>query len=80
MMCYYEGAAANYVSTLDDINLVFTVVFAIEATLKLIGFGKTYFYVGWNRFDFFIVMASLFEILMSSISTGSKTSFLKFGP
>ena len=50
MMCYYEGAAANYVSTLDNINLVFTIVFTIEATLKLIGFGKTYFYVGCLKF------------------------------
>lgn len=43
MMCYYEGAAENYTNVLDKINLVFTVVFAMEATLKLIGFGKSYF-------------------------------------
>lgn len=43
MMCYFEGASASYVKFLDDINLVFTAVFTVEAILKLIAFGKTYF-------------------------------------
>ncbi len=30
-----------------------------EAVLKLVGYGpKSYFLLGWNRFDFFLVMSS----------------------
>lgn len=81
MMCYYEGASKNYVKFLDEINLVFTVVFTLEALLKLIAFGKTYFFIGWNKFDFIIVLTSLGEILLSIVaSSDNKASFLKIGP
>lgn len=36
--------------------------------------------MGWNKFDFAIVIASLGEILLSVVSSGDKASFLKFGP
>lgn len=80
MMCYFEGASADYIEVLDKINLVFTGVFFVEAVLKLIAFGKTYFYIGWNKFDFFIVVSSIGEILLSVVSSGNSASFLKFAP
>jgi len=46
---------------LDFTNYIFTVVFLVEAICKLIAFGKTYFNNSWNKFDFFVVCASIFD-------------------
>jgi len=32
--------------------------------LKLIAYGNTYFNNSWNKFDFFVVVASILDILM----------------
>lgn len=40
-------------------NLVFTAVFAMESTLKIIGMGRLYFYSRWNIFDFVVVVSSV---------------------
>jgi hypothetical protein len=57
MAMAYDQAPATYDSTLETINLVFTCVFILEATVKLIGLGvKGYFVSNWNRFDFFVVI------------------------
>lgn len=39
----YEGASDNYLKALNYFNYVFTLVFFIEAVLKLIAFGASYF-------------------------------------
>lgn len=45
---------------IENANYVFTFVFALEAIIKLLGFGsKQYFARGWNRFDFFLVIAGI---------------------
>jgi hypothetical protein len=43
MMCYYEGAPREFLKILDDINLLFTAVFTMEAIFKLIAFGRSYY-------------------------------------
>lgn len=58
--------------TVDDIqsatNLVFTIVFILEAALKLIAyFPRRYFSTPWNVFDFFLVLVSIFDLLMPMI-------------
>jgi hypothetical protein len=41
-------------------NCVFTTIFVIEATIKILGLGlKWYFYDWWNLFDFVIVLLSV---------------------
>lgn len=48
---------------LEQINLVFTVFFALELMIKLIGLGPLlYFKEASNAFDFIIVITSLIEI------------------
>lgn len=47
-------------------NYIFTVIFALEMIMKLIGFGfKMYFSQGFNIFDCFIVIMSFVELLSS---------------
>ncbi|GMH73651.1 hypothetical protein TrRE_jg10895 [Triparma retinervis] len=49
---------------LDTSNQIFTIIFAVEMVLKMIGIGwPAYFSEGWNKFDFVIVMTSLIEFL-----------------
>lgn len=49
---------------LDKSNSVFTVVFLIEAILKFIAFGMSYFNNAWNKFDFFVVSASIMDVIL----------------
>ena len=40
----------------ETLNWVFSAVFAVEMLLKITAFGHLYFRLGWNRFDFTIVL------------------------
>ena len=56
---------------IDDFGIIFTVVFIVEMILKLIAFGKTYFNNGWNKFDFFVVCAAIFDIILNNMNSES---------
>lgn len=46
----------------------------LEAVLKLSAFGKAYFLSGWNTFDFFVVMASVLDIVLKYAGAKSQSS------
>ncbi|XP_065166604.1 sodium channel protein 60E isoform X3 [Atheta coriaria] len=52
---------------LEVSNAFFTTVFGLEAIVKIIGLRYHYFTVPWNVFDFLLVFASIFGILMEDI-------------
>ena len=52
-------------------NFWFSIIFITEMTLKLLAFGKAYFFSGWNIFDFFVVMASILDIILSETGTAT---------
>jgi hypothetical protein len=52
---------------LEKINLVFNIIYTIEAVIKLIGFGQDYFSDGWNTFDFVIVLAAWLGTIANNI-------------
>jgi len=54
---------------IDDIGIIFTVIFIIEMILKLIAFGSSYFNYGWNKFDFFVVCAAIFDIILNNLNS-----------
>jgi hypothetical protein len=66
----HEGQPTYFAAFLVFTNYIFSVIFFVEAALKLIAYGETYFNNSWNRFDFFVVVASVFDVLMDII--GSK--------
>jgi len=45
--------------------MLFTVIFVIELITKLIAFGGSYFKNAQNKFDFCVVCAALFDILIN---------------
>lgn len=80
MAMSYEGSYGLYDDILDHINLAFTIVFIVEAGLKLIAYGiKGYFLDGWNQFDFCVVTTSILDLVLS-YSGKSFVKFLKVGP
>ena len=54
---------------LDLSNYFFTFIFFMEMYLKMRAYFWRYFETSWNKFDFFIVMSSLFDIGFSLAST-----------
>ena len=49
---------------LDNANLVFVVIFAIEMTLKMIGLGLSFYFAdSWNKFDCAVTVLSIFTLL-----------------
>lgn len=44
----YDGMSSEYQEVLKYINLFFTIIFIVEAILKIFGQGHQYFYSTWN--------------------------------
>mmetsp|Transcript_25092 Transcript_25092/g.33647 ORF Transcript_25092/g.33647 Transcript_25092/m.33647 type:complete len:83 (+) Transcript_25092:380-628(+) len=61
----HEGSTVSFNHFMDLLNYVFTTIFIIEACLKIFVFGFAYFKTSWNKFDFFVVIASIFDIILS---------------
>ena len=77
MAMHYENSAERYTSTLNIVNYIFTGIFIAECLLKLVAYGfKGYFHSTWNRFDFFVVVASIADLIVANID-GIDAAFLK---
>ena len=60
----YYGSPYWYRTMLEIFNVVFVVLFAFEALIKLIGFGVwLYFSDSQNKFDFFLVLVSIIGVV-----------------
>lgn len=64
---------------IDITNYIFAFIFLVEAILKSIAFGFTYFNNNWNRFDFFVVMASILDVILAVFNFPT-TGILAVGP
>ncbi|XP_024084384.1 muscle calcium channel subunit alpha-1 isoform X2 [Cimex lectularius] len=68
-----------YTNILDVLNIVFSVVFALEFVFKLAAFRfKNYFGDAWNVFDFIIVLGSFIDIIYSELNPGSSLISINF--
>lgn len=76
---YYE-AESKYVRALEIINLIFTLVFVVEALIKIVALGfYGYFSSKSNAFDFCVVVLSCTDIILT-YALGSAISLLRKGP
>ena len=83
MALLYENMTPKYEAVLDYCNLFFTVAFVLEAVLKITGYGLSYFSDSWNRFDFFVVCASVFDLVLAFANGdggGQAGKFSSVGP
>ena len=66
-----ERAAAMAVGV---INTIFSALWLVEALLKMYGFGaRCYLSFNWNRFDFFLVLCGISEVLINGITIATGT-------
>lgn len=80
MALTFEDSTALYNTVLENINYFFTSVFILECILKFLGLGiRGYLYSSWNKFDLFVVITSIIDILMNNLGQ-SFLSFLRVGP
>jgi hypothetical protein len=70
-----EGQAPATTIVLKGTNYVFSFVFLVECVLKLVGYGRSYFRNSWNQFDFFVVSASVFDVVLDFLPPAFKQSF-----
>ena len=77
MALSFEGSSSGFNLFLTIVNYVFTGIFILECIIKLLGYGfRPYFHSGWNRFDFFVVIASIVDLAVANVE-GFDASFLK---
>lgn len=72
MMVETDEQSAEKEMILYWVNLCFIVIFTTECSLKVIALRQHYFAVGWNIFDFVVVILSIVgECLVMSSSRQS---------
>ena len=54
----------KYIEWTENANIAFSIIFLVEAIVKLLAFGSRYFRDYWNIFDFVIVVGSLIFIVL----------------
>lgn len=64
---------------MDVVNYVFSGIFAVEAILKLIVYGRRYFKDRWNVFDFFVLILSIGALTLysASVKLGSAITVIR---
>uniref|UniRef100_A0A669PE05 Voltage-dependent L-type calcium channel subunit alpha n=1 Tax=Phasianus colchicus TaxID=9054 RepID=A0A669PE05_PHACC len=65
----HYGQSCMFKEAMNILNMLFTGLFTVEMVLKLIAFKpKGYFSDPWNVFDFLIVIGSIIDVILSSLS------------
>uniref|UniRef100_A0A3B5A5C6 Sodium channel protein n=1 Tax=Stegastes partitus TaxID=144197 RepID=A0A3B5A5C6_9TELE len=67
MMVETDDQTPDMDNILYWINLVFIVLFTGECTLKMISLRHYYFTIGWNIFDFVVVILSIVGMFLSEV-------------
>lgn len=75
----YNEANTEYMTTIENLNIICTYIFILETLIKIAGLGTHYFKSLWNCFDFIIVSASVVDV--SIVYSGSSSNpLLRQGP
>ena len=64
----------------EQLNLVFSIIFTLEAAFKLAALGRTYFEDGWNIFDIAVVIGTWIAFTLQTIfglNIGSQTTVIR---
>uniref|UniRef100_A0A5F8G620 Sodium channel protein n=1 Tax=Monodelphis domestica TaxID=13616 RepID=A0A5F8G620_MONDO len=67
MMVETDDQSDEMTSILSRINLVFIVLFTGECVLKMISLRHYYFTIGWNIFDFVVVILSIVGMFLAEL-------------
>ncbi|XP_019409130.1 PREDICTED: sodium channel protein type 2 subunit alpha-like isoform X2 [Crocodylus porosus] len=67
MMVETDEQSKQVTEVLDQINVVFIVLFTGECVLKLFSLRYYYFKIGWNIFDFVVVILSIIGMYLTDL-------------
>ncbi|KAJ1188375.1 hypothetical protein NDU88_005136 [Pleurodeles waltl] len=67
MMIETDDQSKEMENNLYNINMVFIILFTSECVLKLISLRYYYFTIGWNIFDFVVVILSIVGMFLADI-------------
>ncbi|XP_029930098.1 sodium channel protein type 4 subunit alpha-like [Myripristis murdjan] len=67
MMVETDEQSQRMESILNKINLVFIVIFTTECLIKIVALRCYFFTVGWNIFDFVVIILSIVGIVLADI-------------
>ena len=59
----YNGISRETTDLLLTLQNILTIIFVLECALKLISYQRVFFQSGWNNFDFFVVLTSVFGFI-----------------
>ena len=62
--------SAGWLTALEYSNYIFSIVFTVEAVIKLIAMRSNYFKDSWNVFDFVVVVGTWLVISIMSFDIG----------
>ena len=72
----FYGQPHELTQTIEYLNYGFATIFTLEAIIKLFAMGlRDYFRVGWNVFDFVVVLATLAGYIVKAVTGVSLGSF-----
>ena len=76
---YYDTASKQYLFILDNFVLGFQILYIFEVFIKIVGLGvKVYWYESWNKYDFFLTIFSLMDVIFWSQNLRSFISSFLF--
>ncbi|XP_036610660.1 sodium channel protein type 4 subunit alpha [Trichosurus vulpecula] len=67
MMVETDDQSQLKIDILYNINMVFIIIFTGECVLKMVALRQYYFTVGWNIFDFVVVILSIVGLALSDL-------------
>jgi len=74
----YDGMDDDMATTLNWVNVAFVAVFTAEILLKLLAHRTRFFLIGWNRFDFAIVVVSIVAVIVNfSVTNAPDLTFVR---
>lgn len=79
MACEFFGQSDEWTKASEALNLVFAVIFTIEAAMKLSGQGQAYFNDNWNKFDITIVFVTWIGVAADHGTLGSLVRTFRVG-
>lgn len=72
----WYGQTPFFLAQLEIVNLLFGVIFTIEAIMKILAYRRNYFREAWNKFDFTVVILTWVVVIIMSFDLPFDVSIL----
>jgi hypothetical protein len=73
LMIKWYAMSDAVVDAIQLINYVFMAIFTVEAIIKIFAMRRNYFKIGWNIFDFVVVVGTILILIISFLNIGGSS-------